>query len=67
VTEAEPLLADARWALSAARDQFAARVQARAEAVTTLRQLTIACAAARAEIAADAQAGEPGAAAGGAG
>lgn len=77
VIAAEPLLADARRALSAARDQFAAQVQVRAEAVTTLRRLTIACAAARAEITGEATAakradgqpgtGEPGAAAGGAG
>jgi hypothetical protein len=49
---AERQLAVARQALSAAKDDFTARVASRAAAAATLRRLTAECAAARAEIAA---------------
>jgi hypothetical protein len=49
---AERQLAVARLALSAAKDDFTARVASRAAAAATLRRLTAECAAARAEIAA---------------
>ena len=49
---AERQLAMARQALSAAKDDFTARVARRAAAAATLRHLTAECAAARAQIAA---------------
>jgi len=49
---AERQLAVARQALSAAKDDFTARVASRAAAAATLRRLTSECAAARSEIAA---------------
>ena len=47
-------LDDARRAAARLRDEFAARLAARAEAVTALRRLTADCAAARAEASDDA-------------
>ena len=52
LTAAERQLAMARQALSAAKDDFTARVARRAAAAATLRRLTAECAAARAQIAA---------------
>jgi len=49
--DADRPLAAARQALSQVKDEFAARVHERAEAVTTLRRLTAECAAAVEEIA----------------
>lgn len=61
VAEADGPLADARRALSAARDEFAAQLRASGEAAAALRRLTAECAAARAELTAclsgDAEAG----------
>jgi chromosome segregation ATPase len=54
LSAAQPPLAAARRALAEIRDEFAAQVQARAEAVTALRQVTAQCAAARAQLAANA-------------
>jgi chromosome segregation ATPase len=54
VSAAQPPLDAARRSLSEVRDEFAAQVQARAEAVTVLRRLTAQCAAARAQLAANA-------------
>jgi hypothetical protein len=50
LTQTQPPLAEARQALSLARDAFAAQVRERAEAVTALRRLTAECAAAREEL-----------------
>ena len=52
LTDAERLLADTRQALDDVKQEFAALLRARAEAVTELRRLTDACAAARDELAA---------------
>jgi hypothetical protein len=52
LTDAERLLADTRQALADVKQEFAARLGARAEAVAELRRLTGECAAARAELAA---------------
>jgi hypothetical protein len=52
LTDAERLLADTRQALADVKQEFAARLAARAEAVTDLRRLTAECAAARDELAA---------------
>jgi len=49
---AEHPVADARQALAAVRDEFAAQLHARAEPVAELHRLTAECAAARAEISA---------------
>ena len=49
LADAERQLAAARQALSAAKDDFAARVAARAAVAATLRRLTAECAAARAD------------------
>jgi hypothetical protein len=51
LTDAEQLLADTQRALAEVKAEFAARLAARAEAVTELRRLTDACAAARDELA----------------
>jgi hypothetical protein len=50
--EARLSLADARQAVAQLRDEFAARLAARAAAASTLRWLTAECAAARARISA---------------
>jgi hypothetical protein len=52
LTDAERLLADTSQALDEVKQEFAARLQARAEAVQELRRLTDECAAAREELAA---------------
>ena len=52
LTDAERLLADTQLAVADVKQEFAARLRARAEAVTDLRRLTSECAAARDELAA---------------
>ena len=52
LTDAERLLADTQQAVADVKQEFAARLRARAEAVTELRRLTDECAAARDELAA---------------
>jgi phosphate uptake regulator len=52
LTDAERLLADTRQALADVQHEFAGRLRARDEAVTELRRLSAACAAAREELAA---------------
>ena len=52
LTDAERLLADTQQAVAHVKQEFAARLRARAEAVTDLRRLTSECAAARDELAA---------------
>jgi hypothetical protein len=52
VTDAERLLADTQRAVADVKREFAARLRARAAAVTELRRLTGECAAARDELAA---------------
>ncbi|TVZ05429.1 hypothetical protein EAS64_12840 [Trebonia kvetii] len=52
LTDAERLLADTQQAVADVKQEFAARLRARTEAVTELRRLTGECAAARDELAA---------------